>query len=95
MTISFSDKFFPVTDLSTLTEKNLFFKGEKRSGIEIYVRNVEGQSEEEVNFTWAPVSYTEDKLEIQVNFAKPEAITFYDEPNDLELVIHNPYFFIR
>ena len=37
-TISFSEKFFAIEDLSTLKTKDFFFKGEKKSAIEIFGR---------------------------------------------------------
>ena len=41
-TITFSEEFVPVLDLIDLTTKEFFFKGEKLSGIEIFINHVEG-----------------------------------------------------
>ena len=53
-----------VEDLSQLTAKDYIFKGEKKSAIEISIKKVEGQTDEEIKFTWEPVSYTENYLEL-------------------------------
>ena len=49
-----------VEDLSLLTAKDYFFKGEKKGAIEIRIKKVEGQTDEETKITWEPVSYTEN-----------------------------------
>ena len=41
-TISFSEKFDAIEDMSTLFAKDFFFKGEKKSAIEIFGREEEG-----------------------------------------------------
>ena len=62
--INFSEPFLVVEDLSQLTAKDYIFKGEKKSAIEIVIKKVEGQTDEEIKFTWEPVSYTENYLEL-------------------------------
>ena len=41
-TITFSDAFVVINDISSLTSKDFFLKGEQKSAIEIVVKPVEG-----------------------------------------------------
>ena len=40
-----------------------------------------------VNFTWYPVSFSEDTLVIQVNFDRPYDISMFWDQNELEVEI--------
>ena len=41
-TMTFSEEFVPVEDISTLSTKEFFFKGEELSAIEIFINPIEG-----------------------------------------------------
>ena len=71
------------------------YDGEMRSDIELFIEPFEYQSESQLKFTWEPTSFTEKKMEIQLEFENIWEISSDGEDNRLSLKIWNRSLFVR
>ena len=66
--IEFSDPFVPLEDLSLLQDTFYVGASQNITNLEILMNPVEGQTDTMVMKDWTPNSFTENELEIQLNF---------------------------
>ena len=72
---SFSDKFVKLDDLSQLKKQEIFYKGEKKDNIELFVDTVDDQTTEQVAISWEVVSFSETEMTLQITFTEPKLIS--------------------
>ena len=81
--IAFSDDFIVLDDLSVLKSRDVIYKGEKKVTLEISVPPVEGQTQQQVNLQWEPISFTARELTLKLTFDSPSQIGYQLDPNKL------------
>lgn len=93
--IIFSDDFIVLSDLSLLKEKEFLIEGTLRSNLELEIEPVDGQSSEDVEFDWTPITFTSRKLSIRLEFTKPFMISQASEKNSVQINVWDPSLFVR
>ena len=69
--------------------------GKKRMSLELIVKAVESQTENEVRFTWSPLDCTEQVLRLQLNFDQPGKVSSYSDANSIIIKVWDTAFFVR
>ena len=63
VTITFSDSFYIVESLKALKAmREINIQGDKKPVLEFSIAPEEGQTAEDVAFSWEPISYTDKQL---------------------------------
>ena len=93
--IKFSDNFVIPQNLADLTKKDFEVNGIKYSNLELTVEPEEGQTAEDVKFTWKVSSYTKKELAIELSWDELVIISSKAYPNTLQVKVWKSRFFRR
>ena len=94
LTIAFSDPLFIIQNVTQLQDYGQI-DGKPKINLQLSIYPVEGQSAEQIRFTWSALEFTEQFLRLQLKFDQPGQVSSLTDANSIQIKVWDTSFFVR